>query len=313
LWATRLGECTAKKSVGQAPLEQRHAVIEQACQEKQPFSIRHLCELLQVNRAWYYAKPPVQRPLSKRAEEVALRDAIEQSILDFPGYGYRRVTHALQREGWNVNHKRVLRIMHEESLLCHLKRHFVQTTDSHHHFPIYPNLVTGHVPDAPDVIWVADLTYICLGREFVYLATILDAYSRKCIGWNLSTRIDANLALGALEEALATRAVKAGLIHHSDRGVQYASIAYTARLQSMSVQISMSAKGNAYDNAKAESFFKTLKQEEVYLKHYQTFEEASAHIGQFIDDVYNTKRLHSSLGYVPPSEFETAYYQGMHY
>jgi putative transposase len=264
---------------------------------------------LQVNRAWYYARQHVPIEPSKLAEEVALRDAIEQIILDFSGYGYRRVTHALQRAGWKVNHKRVLRIMREESLLCHLKRHFVRTTDSHHPYPIYPNLVNGRTPDAPDVIWVADLTYIRLQSEFVYLATILDAYSRRCVGWNLSTRMDTNVTLGALEEALATRDVKPGLIHHSDRGVQYASLAYTERLLSVGVQISMSAKGNAYDNAKAESFFKTLKQEEVYLKQYQTFEEASANIGQFIDDVYNTKRLHSSLGYVPPSEFELAYFQ----
>jgi len=242
---------------------------------------------------------------------VALRDAIERLMLDFPGYGYRRVTHALQRAGWKVNHKRVHRIMREESLLCHLKRQFVHTTDSRHHFPISPNLVTGRTPDAPDVIWVADLTYISLRSEFVYLATILDAYSRRCIGWNLSTRIDTNLALGALEEALATGEVKPGLIHHSDRGVPYASYAYTERLLSVGMQISMSAKGNAYDNAKAESFFKTLKQEEVNLKQYQTFEEASANSGQFIDDVYNAKRLHSSLGYVPPIEFEMAYYQGV--
>ncbi len=264
---------------------------------------------MQVNRAWYYARQQVTVEPSKLAEEVALRDAIEQIILNFSGYGYRRVTHASQRDGWKVNHKHVLRIMREESLLCQIKQHFVHTTDSHHHFPIYPNLVTGRTPDAPDVIWVADLTYIRLLSEFVYLATILDAYSRRCIGWNLSTRIDTNLALGALEEALATREVRPGLIHHSDRGVQYASTAYTERLLSVGVHISMSAKGNAYDNAKAESFFKTLKQEEVYLKQYQTFEEASANSGQFIDDVYNTKRLHSSLGYVPPVEFETAYYQ----
>jgi len=266
---------------------------------------------LQVNRAWYYARQHCTIEPAKRAEEVALRDAIERVILEFAGYGYRRVTRALQREGWKVNHKRVLRIMREESLLCHIKRHFLHTTDSHHHFPIYPNLVNGCTPDAPDVIWVADLTYIRLRSDFVYLATILDAYSRTCVGWNLSTRIDTNLALGALEEALATRDVKPGLIHHSDRGVQYASYAYTERLLSLGMQISMSAKGNAYDNAKAESFFKTLKQEEVYLKQYQTFEEASANIGQFIEDVYNTKRLHSSLGYVPPIEFEAAYYQGL--
>jgi putative transposase len=286
-------------------------VIEHACQEKLPISIRRLCKLLQVNRAWYYDRQRAIIEPSKQAEAVALRDAIEQIILDFPGYGYRRVTHALQRAKWKVNHKKVLRIMREESLLCHLKRHFVHTTDSHHPYPIYPNLVNGRTPEAPDVIWVADFTYISLRSEFVYLATILDAYSRRCVGWNLSTRMDTHLALGALEEALATRDVKPGLIHHSDRGVQYASYAYTERLQSLGMQISMSAKGNAYDNAKAESFFKTLKQEEVYLKQYQTFEEASANIGQFIDDVYNAKRLHSSLGYVPPIEFETAYYQGV--
>jgi putative transposase len=286
-------------------------VIEHACQEKLPISIRRLCKLLQVNRAWYYDRQHAIIEPSQQAEAVALRDAIEQIILDFPGYGYRRVTHALQRAAWKVNHKRVLRIMREESGHGHLKRHFVHTTDSHHPYPIYPNLINGRTPEAPDVIWVADFTYISLRSEFVYLATILDAYSRRCVGWNLSTRMDTNLALGALEEALATRDVKPGLIHHSDRGVQYASYAYTERLLSLGMHISMSAKGNAYDNAKAESFFKTLKQEEVYLKQYQTFEEASANIGQFIDDVYNAKRLHSSLGYVPPIEFETAYYQGV--
>lgn len=247
--------------------------------------------------------------LAKREAEVALRDAIEQLVLDFPRYGYRRVTHALRRAGWKVNHKQVHRIMREESLLCHLQRHFVHTTDSRHHFPIYPNLVNRGTPDAPDRIWVADLTYIRLRSEFVYLATILDAYSRRCIGWNLPTRMDTHLALGALEEALATRHVSPGLIYHSDRGVQYASSAYTERLRLCGIEISTSAKGNAYDHAKAESFFKTLKQEEVYLKQYHTFEEASANIGQFIDEVYNAKRLHSSLGYVPPIEFEAAYSQ----
>ncbi|GHO71982.1 transposase [Ktedonobacter sp. SOSP1-52] len=276
-----------------------------------PLSTRQLCQLLQINRAWYYAKQHKGTTSHAQEEQVALRDEIEQIVLQFPGYGYRRVTAALKRAGWCVNHKRVLRIMREESLLCHLKRHFVRTTDAHHPYTVYPNLVNGRTPDAPDVIWVADLTYIRLRNEFVYLACILDASSRRCVGWNLSRRMDAGLVLGALEVALAIRDVKPGLIHHSDRGVQYACIAYVERLESMGIQISMSAKGNVYDNAKAESFFKTLKQEEVYLKAYQTFEEARNNIGHFLDDVYNTKRLHSSLGYVPPAEFEAAYYQQM--
>ena len=273
-------------------------------------SIRQLSHTLQVNRRWYYTRLAQGETVDP---DVELRDAIEQIILEFSGYGYRRVTHALVRAGWSVNHKRVLRIMREESLLCHLKRQFVPTTDSHHPFQVYPNLIKGMELDAPDVVWVADITYIRLLSNFVYLATILDAYSRKCVGWNLSKRIDTQLALGALEKALATREVRPGLIHHSDRGVQYASTAYVERLLNVQALISMSAVGNPYDNAKAESFFKTLKQEEVYLKQYQTFEEAETNIGQFIEDVYNTKRLHSSLGYVPPLEFEMAYAQEMRY
>jgi putative transposase len=225
---------------------------------------------------------------------VELRDAIEWIILEFAGYGYRRVTHALKRAGWIVNHKRVLRIMREESLLCQLKRHFVHTTDSQHPYPVYPNLVKGMTIEAPDVVWVADLTYIRLPSSFVYLAALLDAYSRKCVGWKLSKHIATQLTLGALEAALTARKVKAGLIHHSDRGVQYASTEYVARRHSIEAQVSMEALGNPYDNAKAESFFKTLKREEVSLKQYQTFQEAQDNIRQFIEDVYNTKRLHSS-------------------
>ncbi len=279
-------------------------MITQVHQSMPERSINRLCDLLQVSRSWYYER------LAKTEEDeadVELRDMIERIILDFPGYGYRRVTHALKRTGWIVNHKRVLRIMREESLLCHLKRQFVHTTDSQHRYQVYPNLIKGMRIEAPDVVWVADLTYIRLPSTFVYLAAILDAYSRKCVGWKLSNRIDTQLTLAALEAALTTRQVSAGLIHHSDRGVQYASTAYVARLQSIEAQISMSAVGNPYDNAKAESFFKTLKREEVYLKQYQTFQEAEDNIREFIEDVYNTKRLHSSLGYMPPSEFEEAY------
>jgi transposase InsO family protein len=195
-------------------------VISQVHQQQPERAISGLCQVLEVSRSWYYEK---QRRPETSETEVELRDAIEQLILEFPGYGYRRVTHALKRIGWVVNHKRVLRIMREESLLCHLKRQFVHTTDSQHGYQVYPNLIKGMTIAAPNMVWVADLTYIRLPRTFVYLAAILDAYSRKCVGWQLSTRIDTQLTLAALNMAFTTRQVTAGLIHHSDRGIQYAS------------------------------------------------------------------------------------------
>jgi transposase InsO family protein len=262
--------------------------------------VRQLCAILDVSRSWYYAAQGEQA--DERA--VALRAAIEEIVLEFPGYGYRRVTKALQREGWRVNHKRVLRIMRAEALLCQLKRRWVPTTDSRHGLTTYPNLLLGMAVTRLNQVWVADITYIRLPRGFAYLAAILDAYSRKVIGWALSRWIDTALTLQALDHALATRPVAAGLIHHSDRGVQYASSAYVDRLQERGIQISMAARGNPYENAQAESFFKTLKSEEVYLKEYRDIDEAQQHLDQFIADVYNTKRLHSALGYRPPAEFE---------
>lgn len=238
---------------------------------------------------------------------MALRDAIEQVILQFPGYGYRRVTKALHRAEWRVNHKYVLRIMREESLLCQLKRQFVPTTDSRHRHAIYPNRIRDLVVQRPNQVWVADITYIRLPTTFVYLASILDASSRRCVGWQLSRSIDTQLTLGALERALQDRQSAAGLIHHSDRGVQYAATAYEERLTAAGAHISMAAVGNPYENAMAERFFKTLKHEEVYLNDDQTFTDAEQRLAHFIDDVYNTKRLHSRLGYLPPTEFETAY------
>jgi transposase InsO family protein len=264
-------------------------------------SIRQLCTAVGVSRTWWYTHPSADE---SAARDTALRDAIERLVLAFPGYGYRRVTKALHREGWVINHKRVLRVMREESLLCQLERRFVRTTDSAHALRTYPNLLADLVPAGPNQAWVADLTYIRLPTTFAYLACVLDAWSRRCVGWELSRAIDTTLTLGALDQALATRQPAPGLIHHSDRGVQYASAAYITRLTDVGAQVSMSASGNPYDNAKAESFFKTLKREEVYLNTYQTFRDAEENLDRFIADVYNTKRLHSSLGYLPPMEFE---------
>lgn len=263
-------------------------------------SVRRRCAVLQISRSWWYAR--TANPADGVA--LALRDAIERIVLEHPGYGYRRVTHALQRAGWAVNAKRVLRIMREESLLCQIKRRVVVTTDSRHGLGRYPNLLRDRVVDGPNQAWVADLTYIRLPTTFCYLATILDAFSRRLVGWELSSRIDTDLTLAALDHAIATRSPAPGVIHHSDHGVQYASSRYVARLDAIGAQISMAAIGNPYQNALAESFFATLKREEVALHDYRSFADAEANLERFLDEVYNHKRLHSSLGYRPPSEFE---------
>lgn len=276
-----------------------------AAQQLHPsLSIQQLCRLLGVSRSWLYDRrtQPIGDP-----DAVALRDAIEAITLDFPGYGYRRVTRQLGRDGWSVNHKRVLRIMREEALLCQLKRRFIPTTNSRHAFRRYPNLLAACHLDAPDQAWVADITYIRLPTGFVYLATLLDAHSRYCVGWHLSRLIDTALTLSALNRALTTRSPQPGLIHHSDQGVQYASDAYIDRLDAVAAQVSMATVGNPYENATAERFFRTLKHEEVYLNQYDSFADAETNIGRFIDDVYNARRLHSSLGYLPPAEFEARY------
>jgi transposase InsO family protein len=280
-------------------------MIAQAHQGHPDLSVQRLCDLFEVSRSWYYERlaQPEHDP-----EEIALRDQIEHLILELPGYGYRRVTYALHRLGWMVNHKRVLRIMRQESLLCHLKKRFViQTTNSRHRFPVYPNVLAARGLTAPDQAWVADLTYIRLRRAFVYLACILDAFSRRCVGWHLSRDMTTQLTLTALRRAIAERCPAPGLVHHSDRGVQYASYDYVEQLEQIQAVISMSSRSNPYDNAKAESFFKTLKQEEVYLKEYESFADAEANLAVFIEQVYNVKRLHSSLGYRPPAEFEAIY------
>jgi len=265
-------------------------------------SERSLCRMFSVSRSWYYQKPMATE--QKTRKDLDLRDAIERIVLEFPGYGYRRVAVELHRRGFEVNHKRVLGVMRQESLLCQIRRRFVPTTNSAHSFRIYPNLIKDTDLDRLDQAWIADITYIRLPEAFCYLAAILDAYSRRCVGWHLSRWIDTRLTLCALEMALASRRPDPGLIHHSDQGVQYASSEYVLRLEETGALISMAAVGNPYENAKAESFFRTLKVEEVYLKDYRDFEDAQDNIGQFIEEVYNHKRLHSSLGYLPPVEFE---------
>lgn len=261
--------------------------MKEVIQSHPEVSVRSLCELMGVSRSWYYHRPSAEQVAER---DVDLRDAIEQIVLELPGYGYRRVTAELHRQEWEVNHKRVLRVMREESLLCQIRRRFLVTTDSSHSLKTYPNLLEGLILRELNAAWVADITYIRLLTSFVYLAAILDAYSRRVIGWSLSRFIDTKLTLQALEMALQTRKPDKGFIHHSDRGAQYASSEYIETLESAGARISMSAKGNPYDNAKAESFFKTLKREEVYLKEYRTFEDAEGNLGYFIEDVYMSSR-----------------------
>ncbi len=268
--------------------------------EVSDLSVSARCRLLEWPRATYYRAASAETAEA----DTELRSLIQQVALEWPAYGYRRITAELRRRGQCVNRKRVLRLMREDNLLCLRKRRFVHTTDSDHRLPVYPNLVPELVVTGCDQLWVADITYIRLLREFIYLAVILDAFSRRCIGWALERSLETELALSALRMALETRAVTAELVHHSDRGVQYASLSYTASLKERGIRISMSRRGNAYDNAQAESFMKTLKYEEVYLREYETMAEARASISHFLEAVYNRKRLHSALGYIPPAEFE---------
>lgn len=263
-----------------------------------------MCRLAGVSRASFYR---FLEQTEAGAEECHLRDTVERVALAWPAYGSRRITAALQRDGWNVNRKRVQRIMREGSLLC-LRQPtcWLVTTDSKHELAVFPNLTTELEVTAVNQLWVADITYIRLRQEFVFLAAILDACSRRVIGWALERNMEAGLCLSALEKALRRRQVPAGLIHHSDRGVQYCSKEYVETLARHAIRGSMSRKGNPYDNALAERFWKTLKYEQVYRQEYRSLEQARRNIASFIDQVYNQQRLHSALGYRPPAEFEAA-------
>jgi putative transposase len=263
--------------------------------------VNALCQMTGLSRAGFYRwrVPRLSAPV-----EMEIRDQMQKVALESPAYGYRRITAELQQCGFAVNHKRVLRMMREDNLLCVRGRAFVVTTDSRHNLPIYSNLARELKPTAINQLWIADITYIRLRAEFVYLAVVLDAFSRRVIGWALGRTLEASLAVAALRMALMERKPPSGLVHHSDRGVQYASLDYTEMLKQHQATISMSRKGNPYDNAACESFMKTLKYEEVYRNEYRDFDDARASIGEFLERVYNRKRLHSALGYVPPAEFE---------
>jgi putative transposase len=254
-----------------------------------------------LNRAGYYR---FRWPRQGIPVEMELRDEMQKIALESPSYGYRRITAELQRHNFAVNHKRVLRMMRQDNLLCVRRRLFTTTTNSRHSLPVYPNLAREMEITAVNQLWVADITYIRLRQEFVYLAVVLDSYSRRVIGWALGRTLEAELALAALRMALGARRPPPGLMHHSDRGVQYASHEYTDLLKDHEITISMSRNGNPYDNAACESFVKTLKYDEVYRNEYRDFEDARSSIGQFLEVVYNQQRLHSALGYRPPAEFE---------
>jgi transposase InsO family protein len=254
-----------------------------------------------ISRSTYYYRP--KKNMARKKRDVDIADAIEDIATEFPSYGYRRVTAALRRRGMLVNHKKVAKIMKNMGIQCRKRKRFVSTTDSKHNLRVYPNLAKDLVLDRTDKLWCADITYIRILTGFVYLAALIDAFSRYIVGYAVGRTLAAKLPLEALKMAIRSRNTS-DLIHHSDKGIQYCSFKYVKLLESRGIKISMTAKASPYENATIESFFRTLKVEEVYLWEYETYRDVVDRIPYFIEDVYNRKRLHSSLGYVPPEEFE---------
>jgi len=258
---------------------------------------------MNIAKSTYYYKDK-EKLMSIQKKEADLRDRIEKIACEYSRYGYRRITAQLRREGFIINHKKVLRIMRESSLLCYVKKKWKRTTNSNHSYPRYPNLVKDLEITNINQVWYADITYIRLLTDFVYLAILLDGYSRKIVGYALSKALDTSMVLSALQMAISKRKPLPGCIHHSDQGIQYASTDYVKELNKNDFKISMASKGNPYENAYAESFIKTLKHEEVNLWDYRTIEDVAERVPFFLQEVYNKKRLHSALGYQPPDEFE---------